>query len=1087
MKSALLKNRMKYRYLLLPGIVCIAWALPLASDLPKQNILKQKTIHYHNLLEPDSTWLYVEPLFTHYIENQLYDSIWGIMKYHIRAASKSQSIEMGNRILQKYQAIFEECYSSDIYIKTLIEDEKGMIFLEEFRINEAEGIFLNSLKIRQKLLPPNDTLIAINHAYLAESYSYEGEYVKALEQIEKAIEIRLQTSAPDDRMLGVYYLMRAGTRFDKFDETEKDILNAIDILRKHHGNGFKGLNICYNNLANLYYDSGRTDDAIKTLMISVNNNEKDPRKNRRALAINYANLSRFYWGQGDREHGFYYCRRAIKLFEEKAESEKFYLYNLYDQIGGFYQAFEHYTEAMLYFEKSRKYKEELFGLESMPYAQYWYNMGRTLYYLNRPEEALERYTKSAALRKEILGDNSPLYADCLSDMAECYRMLGQYPKALSNFKQSSSIYKENYGMYHSYHIGDLANVADIYKLMGQTDLALSLYQECLSLTTQGRWKSESILENPPVELIKNNYSLNRIVINKHKILKEKGIQNRNIKYLIAALKTLDLSTSEQHKFYLELGGLQNRKDLVESISEIYRYKADLSFELFRMSADTVYLDDLFEYSENSKAFNLRDILRGDKAASFAGVPDSLVQEEKKLSNQIHLYLENEYDSENEETKEQFVEWQERLDEIKLIIKDSYPQYAGIRYDLQALTRQQAQQSLGQDESLVIIMKGVEYYYRLMLNKSDFEVFQLGHISMIEGCVDEMYQAMNDAQSQQFSESSNFLYKLIFGDIADQLNSTIFWIPDAYMHQLNPEILVKEVPKNSSGIDFSQLAYLLHDFEFIVNHSVVLTQEWYDYLDKDKAIYPMLGISPFSKAKSDEACVEKDRKLIRLPWSEKAIHELDNQYKGNFLVGQDATKSEVLTYLSKSNILHFGTHAITNNEEPLHSGLVLACDKDDPSWEARNLSAAELYGISLNAKLAVLTACQTGKGKFESGEGVISLARAFNFAGCPSLLMTLWSVDDRASSWIVLDFYQNLRQQLTISNSLHSAKKEYLRKHSGDLANPVYWGGMVMIGENQVVLMETKSSLFSYGPLIGIAVILVLLFLLFARKKMKQST
>ncbi|MBK7426311.1 MAG: tetratricopeptide repeat protein [Saprospiraceae bacterium] len=697
MKSALEKDRMKYRYLLLPCILCIVWALSLASDLPKQHILKQKTIHYHNLLEPDSTWLYVEPLFTYYIENQLYDSIWGIMKFHIRAASKSQSMELGNQILQKYQAIFEECYSSDIYIKMLIEDEKGMILLEEFRVNEAQEIFLNSLKIRQKLLPPNDTLIAINHAYLAESYSYEGEYVKAQEQIEKAIEIRLKTSAPDDRMLGVYYLMRAGTRFDKFDETEKDILSAIEILRKHHGNGFKGLNICYNNLANLYYDSGRTDDAIKTLMISVNNNEKDPLKNRRTLAINYANLSRFYWGQGDREHGFYYCRRAITLFEEKAEAEKFYLYNLYDQIGGFYQAFEHYTEAMFYFEKSRNYKEELFGLESMPYAQYWYNMGRTLFYLNRPEEALERYTKSAALRKEILGENSPLYADCLSDMAECYRMLGQFPKALEYFKQSSSIYRENYGMYHSYHIGDKANVADVYRSMGKTELAATLWQDCLSLTTQGKWKSDNFLDNPPIDLIKNNYSLNRIVINKHKILKEKGIRTQNIIYLIAALQTLDLSTSEQNKSYLELGGLQNRQDLVESISEIYRYKADLSFELYQMSGDTTYLDKLFEFSENSKAFNLRDILRGDKAASFAGVPDSLVEEEKKLSNRIHLFLENEYDSESEENKEQFVEWQERLDEIKLIIKDSFPQYADIRYDLEPVTRKQTQKTLGEDE------------------------------------------------------------------------------------------------------------------------------------------------------------------------------------------------------------------------------------------------------------------------------------------------------------------------------------------------------------------------------------------------------
>lgn len=1086
MKKLLRQKNYLIHHLLFTGVIGLIFLLTIASDLPKPAFLKEKTIHFHNRLEPDSAWLYVQPLFDYYIENHLHDSIWGIMKYHIRAASKTQGPEKGYEIFNRYKSIFHECYANNIFLETLIKDEQGMLFLEEFRIEEAQKIFLENLTLRKKILSPTDSFLAINHSYLAESYSYAGEYTKAEEEIEKAIQIRLRDAPQNDRMLAVFYLLRAGTKYDKTEQTENDFLTAIDIFKKLYGDDFKGLSICYNNLSNLYYDSGRIEDAVNTIMISIKNHEKDPQKNRRALATNYANLSRFYWGGGDWEHGFYYSRKAMLLFEQNAEEEKYFLFNLYDQMGGYYQVLGYYNEAELFFEKGRAIKEELLGTESMPYSQYWYNMGRTLYYQNRIYEALECYRKSAEIRKTLLGDDNPLFADCLSDIGDCYRKLGDYPKSLEYFSKSTKIYLSNYGKYHQYHIGDLANQANIYALMNDHKRALSILQECLSLITSGKWYSNNILENPPTDLLKFNYALNDIVINKHQLLKKTGIKNKDINYLIAAYNTLDISTSKQNKSYYELGGLQNRKDLVQSMSEIYRYKAELCYELFEMSGDLSYLDELFKFSENSKAFNLRDLIRGNKAATYAGIPDSLVAEEKKLNHQIKLFMENEYDPEDDQLKKQYVELKEKLDNIEQIFRDSFPQYADIRYDLEPLTRQQTQQALGANECLVVMMKGIENYYKLFISKNNFHVSQCGQTSMIDGCIDEMYLAMNNSKSKEFAQASYFLYNVLFGDISEHLLSDIYWIPDAYLHQLNPEILIRELPGNFQNSGFKELLYLLHDYDFIVNHSVILTLEWHHYTRKEKARYQMLGISPFSKTQDDKACTFNDHRLIRLPWSEKAINELSNQFMGNFLSGNQATKAATLPYLSHSNILHFGTHAITNNDEPLRSGLVLACDQDDPSWEARNLSAAELYGIPLNAKLAVLTACQTGKGKFESGEGVISLARAFNFAGCPSLLMTLWSVDDRATSEIALQFYQNLRQQLTISNSLRAAKKEYLRQHTGDLTNPVYWAGMVMIGQNQIVLMETKSSLISYGPGIvaGIAVLLIALFFLSRKKKKK---
>src|SRR5690606_16105814 len=151
-------------------------------------------------------------------------SIWGIMKYHVRSASKVHGTEYSNKIFDQYKAIFEECYSQNPFIQTQVLDEAGMLLLEEYKMDEAQEIFQNSLQIREKFLNPIDTFIAVSYALLAESNSYEGEYILANEFIEKAIKIRLASSSPDDRMLAVYYLLRASTRYDKFEETERDIL-----------------------------------------------------------------------------------------------------------------------------------------------------------------------------------------------------------------------------------------------------------------------------------------------------------------------------------------------------------------------------------------------------------------------------------------------------------------------------------------------------------------------------------------------------------------------------------------------------------------------------------------------------------------------------------------------------------------------------------------------------------------------------------------------------------------------------------------------------------------------------------------------
>jgi hypothetical protein len=97
------------------------------------------------------------------------------------------------------------------------------------------------------------------------------------------------------------------------------------------------------------------------------------------------------------------------------------------------------------------------------------------------------------------------------------------------------------------------------------------------------------------------------------------------------------------------------------------------------------------------------------------------------------------------------------------------------------------------------------------------------------------------------------------------------------------------------------------------------------------------------------------------------------------------------------------------------------------------------------KLMIISACETGKGEWVNNEGVISLARAFTYAGCSSVVNSLWKADDQATAAILKKFHFYLQQGLTKSRALQKAKLDYLQTNT-IYKNPGYWSGLVLIGD-----------------------------------------
>ena len=103
----------------------------------------------------------------------------------------------------------------------------------------------------------------------------------------------------------------------------------------------------------------------------------------------------------------------------------------------------------------------------------------------------------------------------------------------------------------------------------------------------------------------------------------------------------------------------------------------------------------------------------------------------------------------------------------------------------------------------------------------------------------------------------------------------------------------------------------------------------------------------------------------------------------------------------------------------------------------------------------MSACETGIGKIARGEGIISLARAFKYAGCRNIVMSLWKANDKTTSGIMYDFCKNLKKGMPKDEALQRAKLKYLE--SSDHSHPFYWATFVLIGDNLPVEKNLLSS------------------------------
>jgi CHAT domain-containing protein/tetratricopeptide (TPR) repeat protein len=301
-----------------------------------------------------------------------------------------------------------------------------------------------------------------------------------------------------------------------------------------------------------------------------------------------------------------------------------------------------------------------------------------------------------------------------------------------------------------------------------------------------------------------------------------------------------------------------------------------------------------------------------------------------------------------------------------------------------------------------------------------------------------------------------------------------WIiaPDDALFQVPYDLLAYKT-QAANTLNFNNFPYLIQQHSLVFQYSATL------YLQSKKYEYNsifkrgLLAFAPFS----DRSTLPTTQ-FAALPFSKKEVEGLRQNANATIFTSSQATKQNFLQNATKYGILHLATHTIYDSTDHEYN-LVFHGDKNYTF-----LKNYEIAYSTLAAELVTLSACNAANGVIETGEGAASLARAFAYAGSPNVATTLWEVPDQANATIIALFYENLQKSMQKDDALREAKLQYLRTANPQAANPQYWAGLIIIGNNQALV--TLNNRMSYYWLILPAILLFLASVFWYKKKNKKN-
>lgn len=523
-------------------------------------------------------------------------------------------------------------------------------------------------------------------------------------------------------------------------------------------------------------------------------------------------------------------------------------------------------------------------------------------------------------------------------------------------------------------------------------------------------------------------------------------------------------------------------------------------KLWEATGERRYLEEAFRYAEQSRGNLLMEGLQAAVARETVGLPDSLLLREAELearmaaaSGAIREEVEKGEGGDVEKlnaARKERGRVNEAHSELVAQIKAVAPAYHQVRYALDLATIDKVQAQLLDSASAF-----VEYFF----GEEDLFIFHItpdsaflrsiplknGFPQLLDSLLSQFTQPSlgSDWSDRQraYASQAYRLRHILLGDFPLPPHLTI--VPDQKLAFLPFESLLSQPALNAS---FRSFPYLLRDhaigYAFSASHLLGISQS-----SSEAAPHRCLA---FAWSEADAAPNPPDNRALHsqlspLPGSALELQQLSRHVNGDFRFGKEASKAAFLSTAPRYGLLHLAVHGMGNAADPLDNRLLFPTAGSGSS--ASDLRLWEVYGLDLNAEMVVLSACETGAGSFEEGEGVMNLARGFAYAGSRSQVMSLWLVDDLVTAELMEGFYAGLSEGMSRREALRQAKLRYLEGAAETGAHPYYWAACLLVGKGGGLEMAPpprKWPVWLLGSLLA-ALALGLWLVLQRRRKLAQ--
>ncbi len=977
--------------------------------------------------------------------------------------------------------------STEFFYNTGIQTGEGAQDTVALRLAKLNSALMAALESGNATLLPDELTREIerilskkkitNTVLLSDAYYLTGHYYLSCNRYNQAIE-RFTFSAELRERAGISDLRYsqclnnlAATLFmiGDYSRAYPLGLRALDAKRLVAGGDSSSLARNYLNLASICLEMSDSDNAISLAEAGLELARLYPGKVTPAVTADlYQVIGLSLYRNSEFTKSLSYCREALKLYDRystgKTESKQLIL----NTMAQLYLSLDQPSEAEESFKRGLSISDDSNIREK--YLLYM-NYADFLAERNRADEGERVLQDGVENVRKTVGSDSREYCMMMASRADFVRETSKDDAKALKIYDSCLPYIES-------HPWDISMKKYLLSGYAGTLFDVGRYRKALDMADTVMHYAQVAYDDLSVAEVASSFSSDALqaLMIRYRSLNALADETGNIDMLKEAVRTGRIIMSLFDRQRLEMSEEESRTSLSAYSREFYTGIIDNYVKLYNLDHDQSFLKGAFEVSERSKVAGFLTSMRDVNAAKFS-LPEGLVNQNNEIRKEIGFYKEliaNEKNKAVPDTQKTAT-WESitfRLlrsrDSLIQIFEKNYPAYYSLKFKSDVTSLENVTKVISSKANLLSYILTEEKLYIFVTNRHHKEIITRDIDSTFYASLSrfrEMLSVVPGTSSvrQPFNAYMDIafeLYKILLEPAEKYLKGDKIVIsPDNILSYLPFETLITEEFR-SPELLYREAPFALKKYRFSYIYSVTLSSET---KERSRSLSnDLIAFAPTYEGMEMNdslfAIYPNLRGEIRsLPYAVIEAEDAVNQCGGKAFIAENATEEAYKSQARNYDIIHLAMHTLVNDNHPAFSKMIFS-DRG-AGGEDGMLNTYEVYNVPVNAMMVVLSSCNTGMGMLVTGEGILSLARGFLFAGSRSVVMSMWAVEDFSASTVIKSFYKNMRSGQTKSSALRNARLKFLRSADQARSHPYYWATLVIYGDD-TSLWYNKLKLYT---------------------------